>query len=466
MRSRSFFKNLSWLLALNLLVKPAWIFLIDRQVQNTVGHEAYGKYFALLGLSYMLFFLADAGLSTFMNQRLAGRLPVHPLQLLQLKAILLLLYFISAFFLAWLTHMHLNELLFYILLIQVLNSLFIFLRSILTAEQYFFADAWFSVIDKLLMCLICGIIIYTSFFNPINLLLFVQVQAGCTALALLALIIFLVQKKWMPTGRKEDIGNIIRAVTPFALIILLMSTHYRLDGFMLERIHPNGPYEAGVYASGYRLLDAGNMIGYLVASFLLPFIARHQYERHEITAAILHTRHALLLSAFSIAGFSVFFAPWIRELLYHHNNSFDARIITLCLCALPAYYLVHIYGTVLTATGNTQLFIRILVVSVLINCLANLVLIPRFGALGCGMAALASQYFCGLATCLLSSRRLNLAVGWRSIWIYLLSVALLALLFYAGKMAVSNVWIILAAAAVFTLLLVATQLRYIKKYLA
>jgi O-antigen/teichoic acid export membrane protein len=121
---------------------------------------------------------------------------------------------------------------------------------------------------------------------------------------------------------------------------------------------------------------------------------------------------------------------------------------------------------VLTATGNTQLFIRILVVSVLINCVANLVLIPRFGARGCGMAALASQYFCGLATCLLSSRRLNLAVGWRSIWIYLLSVALLALLFYTGKMAVSNVWIILAAAAVFILLLVATQLRYIKKYLA
>jgi O-antigen/teichoic acid export membrane protein len=466
MRSRSFFKNLSWLLALNLLVKPAWVFLIDRQVQNTVGHEAYGKYFALLGLSYMLFFLADAGLSTFMNQRLAGRLPVHPLQLLQLKAILLVLYFISAFFLAWLTHMHLNGLLFYILLIQVLNSLFIFLRSILTAEQYFFADAWFSVIDKLLMCLICGVIIYTSFFNPINLLLFVQVQAACTALALVVLIIFLVQKKWVPAGRREDMGNIIRAVTPFALIILLMSTHYRLDGFMLERMHPNGPYEAGVYASGYRLLDAGNMIGYLVASFLLPYIARHQNEPKPVTEAILHTRHALLLTAFSIAVFSVFFAPWIKELLYHNNNSFDARIITICLCALPAYYLVHIYGTVLTATGNTRLFIRILVVSVLINAVANLVLIPGFGALGCGMAALASQYFCGVATCMLSSRRLNLAPGWRSIWIYLLSVAVLALLFYAGKMAVSNVWIILAAAAVFTLLLAATQLRYIKKYLA
>ena len=60
MKSLSFFKGLSWLIVLNLLVKPVWIFFIDRQVQNIVGHELYGKYFALLNLSYVLYFLSDA----------------------------------------------------------------------------------------------------------------------------------------------------------------------------------------------------------------------------------------------------------------------------------------------------------------------------------------------------------------------------------------------------------------------
>ena len=40
MKSLPFFKGLSWLILLNLLVKPAWIFLVDREVQNIVGHEA------------------------------------------------------------------------------------------------------------------------------------------------------------------------------------------------------------------------------------------------------------------------------------------------------------------------------------------------------------------------------------------------------------------------------------------
>src|ERR1700759_4077564 len=94
MRSSSFFKGLSWLIVLNLLIKPAWIFFIDRQVQNIVGYEEYGKYFSLLNLSYVLFFLNDAGLSNMLNQRMANGIPVNIGQLLRLKSFLLLLYIV------------------------------------------------------------------------------------------------------------------------------------------------------------------------------------------------------------------------------------------------------------------------------------------------------------------------------------------------------------------------------------
>ena len=59
MKTSSFFSGLSLLLLFNLLIKPVWIFLIDRPVQNAVGHEAYGTYFALFNLTYVLLFVAD-----------------------------------------------------------------------------------------------------------------------------------------------------------------------------------------------------------------------------------------------------------------------------------------------------------------------------------------------------------------------------------------------------------------------
>jgi hypothetical protein len=50
MKAVPFFKNLGRLLFLNGLVKPLWIFGVDRQMQNLVGFEAYGTYFSLFNL--------------------------------------------------------------------------------------------------------------------------------------------------------------------------------------------------------------------------------------------------------------------------------------------------------------------------------------------------------------------------------------------------------------------------------
>ena len=46
-----------------MLVKPAWVFLIDRTVQNRVGHAAYGTYQALFNLGVIFQIILDLKLS-------------------------------------------------------------------------------------------------------------------------------------------------------------------------------------------------------------------------------------------------------------------------------------------------------------------------------------------------------------------------------------------------------------------
>jgi O-antigen/teichoic acid export membrane protein len=294
MKSIRFFKSLSLLIILNLLVKPVWLFFIDRQVQLTVGYEEYGKYFAILNLSYVLFFLSDIGIGNMLNQRVAKHLPVNTVQLLRIKTVLLLGYFIIFCFIGWLTHISDWEILLLVIVIQMLTSLLIFFRNIVTANQYFGADACFSVIDKMLMIIFCGGILYTSFFGKISLLLFLQIQAGCTALTVTVSFFFIQMRKLITKAGKQNIDSIIKQVLPFALITLLMSVHYRLDGFLLERMYNNGALEAGIYASAYRLLDASNMVGYLASSFLIAFVARNMAEKQTLEDAIFNTRHLLM----------------------------------------------------------------------------------------------------------------------------------------------------------------------------
>lgn len=446
-----------------MLVKPVWLFFIDRQVQLIVGYEEYGRYFAILNLSYVLFFLSDVGISNMLNQRMANGLAVNILQLLRIKLFLLLTYFIVFCFIGWLTHISQWNILFCVIGIQALTSLLIFLRNIVTANQYFGVDAWLSVIDKTLMIVFCGSLIYAS-LAKMSLLLFLQVQMVCTAIAVILSLVFILRKKLIVVTGNEKIESILKKVLPFALILVLMSAHYRLDGFLLERIHTNGAMEAGIYASAYRLLDASNMVGYLASSFLVAFVARNIGDKETLEDAVFNTRHVLMFCSLGAVSFVMVFAQWLQQLLYHSNNNYNTLVMQLCIASYPAYCLVHVYGSVLTGAARFKQFITVLVLSVVCNIILNISLIPFYGALGCCIAALVSQYFCGIATMVTATKAVSIRFNTRSIFIYLFGGALLVGLFYLGKYALINVWVILSIAVLLTLFLLSTQISFFKKY--
>lgn len=459
MKTRSFFGGLSWLLFLNFLIKPAWIFFIDRKVQNTVGYQAYGTYFALFNLTYVLSFLTDAGLTNYLTQSIAAGAKVPVRQVFRAKGVLLLMYALLCFLVGGLSGVGQWTVLFYLVLIQSLSSVFLFLRGLLTASQLFKTDALFSVLDKTLMLLFCAGPVY-GFIGRISVLLFLQLQLIATSLSVVALFVLCWRKRlFLSTAPKQRTVQLLKATAPFLLIVLLMATHYRLDGFLLERLHPDGATQAGIYASAYRLLDAGNMLGYLCASFLAPFVAKHKQEKKTIEGVALTLRHGLLFTGIAVATFATVFAMPLQRLLYHTNYAYNGQVIALCLAVLPAYYLVHVYGSLLTAVAAFRLFIYVLIVSVFINAVLNFLLIPSLGAVGCCVAALVSQYGCALALWVAASRRLVVALSLTSFVLYLGWAAVCFLFLTAIKTSGNALWIILAAAS-FVAALLALKARW------
>lgn len=417
MKGAHFFRGLSWLVVLNMLIKPIWIFGIDRQVQNVAGHEAYGTYFSILNLSIILSFFADAGLTNMLNRELALRQLRNIEKLVRIKIVLSLIYLCILFFVAWLTHVHYWQLILLTGLLQIFSSFLIFFRNVITGYQQFGADAWVSVIDKALTILICGSLLYLPFSSGLSLQSFLLIQCGST-LAALIIAVIIVTRHHEPSDETINIKGVFERSAPFILLILLMGVHTRLDAFLLERIHPQGPYQAGVYASAYRLLDAGNTLGYLAASFLLPFVAYNLGDGAIIEATVLKLRHALMTAAAVFIGVCAAFSEKIMNLLYHTPDPYHAKVLLACAAALPAYYLIHLYGSLLNAKGKFRIFSIVVFSCVGLNVIANLVLIPGYGALGCGIAALISQYLCGGLCFIFATKTLKLHLHLSSILVY------------------------------------------------
>ncbi|MDB5197161.1 MAG: Membrane protein involved in the export of O-antigen and teichoic acid [Flaviaesturariibacter sp.] len=419
MKSSPFFKSVSWLLLLNLLVKPVWIFGIDRQVQNVAGHEAYGRYFSILSLAVVLSFIADAGLTNMLNRQLALGNGISLQRLVRLKGLLSLLYLALLFLVALLTGVKNWNLVLLTGLLQVLTSFFIFSRNVITGYQLFGKDAWLSVVDKTLMIVLGGLFLYTPLVHRFSITAFLWLQAGCTLCALAIAWIITLRHHQENITESRDWRLLIKQAAPFVILILLMGVHGRLDAFLLERIHTNGAYEAGVYASAYRLLDAGNTAGFLAASFLVPFAARHINDLGVIEKTVLRLRHGLLLIGIGTVAVVIVFAKLIMRWLYGAIDVYHPTVLTLCIAVLPAYYLIHLYGSLLNAKGLFSRFIQVVFGSVILNIALNLFLIPGYGAWGCCVAALVSQYTCGALCFVVATKAYRLSFEWLSIAGYL-----------------------------------------------
>lgn len=434
---KKFYSSLGLLIILNAIVKPIWIFGIDRAVQNQIGTAEYGTYFSLFGFSIVFSFLLDWGLTPFFNRQLAAdpeSFASRASSFFLLKLLLAFVYAGIVMGLAYATEVTEWKTLLLVIIIQILTSLFVFLRSIITAQQWFRTDAWLSVIDKTLMIFFCGIFLYLpAVFGTISLQDFLLIQTGCTLLAVLVTMFILARRGQVLFAKKFQVDKRdLRAALPFALVVLLMSAHNRIDGFFLERLHPDGAHEAGLYAGAYRLLEASNMVCYLVGGFLLPFVSRLWSKHKKIDDVVINSRHLLVIFSLFIAITVFYNAEWLHDLLYTSEDPDAANIMRWCLPALVGYALVQVYGTVMTATGHLLQFCFIILLSLVLNIVLNFLMIPELGALACCYSAIASQMLCGIVTMIYVKQKTGISVRLPTLFIYIFIGALVGAVYYSG----------------------------------
>lgn len=407
--------GLFWVLLANLLVKPFWILGIEVEVQNAVGNEAYGFYYALFSFSYIFNILLDLGVTNFNTRNIAQHpqlIRKHLSGILGVKLCLLALYVVVTFSAGLLMGYGSAEfrLLSLLTLCQFLNSLILYLRSNFEGLLLFKWDSLLSVLDRLLMILICGCLLWSPLRERFNIYWFVYAQLiayGLTALLAFTVIARKAQFHRLRWDRRFFLV-ILRKSAPFALLVLLMASYNRIDPILLRRMV--GDAEAGIYAGAFRLLDALTMICYLVSVPLLPVFSRLCHEKNggQIVDTVRLVFWPMMLFA---VGAAVACAVWAEPLMqwrYHENASFYVPAFRVVIFGLVPIGITYIFGTLLTAGGYLRQLNLFAASSLVLNVMVNLILIPRLGAVGSAWASLTAQSFMALAQVVLAIRLFRL----------------------------------------------------------
>lgn len=405
--------GLFWVLLANLLVKPFWILGVEVGVQNAVGDKAYGFYAALFSFSYIFNILLDLGITNFNTRNIAQHpqlIGKHLSGILGIKVLLLGLYLMVTFSVGLMMGYGSEEfrLLALLTLCQFLNSLILYLRSNFEGLLLFKWDSLFSVLDRVLMILICGCLLWGPLRERFNIYWFVYAQLiayGLTALLAFVVIARKAQFRRLRWNWRFFLV-ILRKSAPFALLVLLMASYNRIDPILLRRLASDA--DAGIYAGAFRLLDALTMVCYLVSVPLLPVFSKLCKEKKSVEGTVRLVFWPLMLFAVGTAVGCMVFAEPLMDLLYHERGMLYVPVFRVVIFGIIPIGLTYIFGTLLTASGHLRQLNIFAALSLVLNVVVNLLLIPHFGAVGSAWASLTAQSFMALAQLLLAIRLFRL----------------------------------------------------------
>ncbi|GIV27833.1 MAG: polysaccharide biosynthesis protein [Bacteroidia bacterium] len=436
MQQKNFIKNLFFLLFLNLLIKPFWILVIEPYVQYKVGNQYYGEYFTLFNFSFLFAIFLDFGLVNFNNRNIAQNthlLSKHFSNLITLKLAMAFLYIFVTMFIGWAIGFNLRylKLLFVLTINQFFISMVLYLRSNLLGLHLFKVDSIISVLDRLIMIGLIGLLFFQILPFELNILSFVYAQV--TAYALTAIVAFFAVLK--QTEHFNFSWNwkfnllILKKSTPYAILILLMVFYNRLDAVMLERLlpYPEGAIQSGIYAKAFRFLDAANMIAYLFSVQLLPIFARLIEEKKSVED-ITKLAFSLLIVPALITSVSCFFYNKELVALINKGTTDAAEVFGILMFCFTAISTTYIFGTLLTANGNLKQLNIMAISGILINVLLNLIFIPKFKAYGSAWASVITQFFTAIVQVWMAKKIFHFKINYkllRSLLLFLLGIIII-----------------------------------------
>ncbi|MFK5856499.1 MAG: oligosaccharide flippase family protein [Bacteroidota bacterium] len=433
---KKFLKNLGLLLFLNLLIKPFWILGIDRQVQNTVGPEEYGLYFFLFNFSFLFYIFLDLGITNFNIRNIAQNnqlLNKHLSGISMLKLVLGLLYAVliiiggilwgykgrELYILAWLGFN------------QFILSFILYLRSNLSGLLLFKTDSFISVLDRVLMIIIVGFLLWFNLFQgKFTIEWFVYSQTAAYLITFAVAIIAVLNK----SGKLKFSWNlpffllIAKKSAPFALLVLIMSFYNRIDPVLIDRLLPDsiGKEQVGIYAQAFRLLDAGQNFAFLFAVLLLPIFSKMISIKESVENLIKLSASIIISGALIIAITSLFYADNIMQLMYvimpgetqqHYMLRIDqsAIVLKILMFSFVGISSNYIFGTLLTANHNLKQLNIIAFGGLIINLSLNLILIPYYQSVGSAYASLATQGITAILQLLLVYKLFKFSIDYKKI---------------------------------------------------
>ncbi len=245
---------------------------------------------------------------------------------------------------------------------------------------------------------------------------------------------------------------ILRTAFPFFLAAVFVKIYSSVDSFTLKSVL--GDSAVGLYAVAYKLTYAFQFLPLAFIGALYPKMASLSNNATDLKKTFLGAEWYLALLVSPIVFGIAALAPEIIPFMYGEDYLGSIMPLTILIFVLIPIFLDFPIGSYLNATGRQMTKTSIMGVTMIVNIIANLILIPRIGIIGASIAGLLSFAVMFVLGVIFTQKQLH--VSWKE-WFetvgkFLIAGLVMFAVVFVGKPMVPS-WIMMVpiGAVVYTL---------------
>jgi O-antigen/teichoic acid export membrane protein len=428
------FKN-SFFLFSGQIVAKLINFLLILLLTRIFSEEDFGIFSYTLAYTGMFMILCNLGLNTLVIRDIAKDRSCARQIVEDMFPIIFYLSFVSLILMngiAWLSGWPAYErmiilLLSFYVVFDAFSRSFI---SVMRAYERMEFESAINILERIFL------IILTILIGIFNLSLTILVLSFMAAELIKVIIsVAIVKNKLVNFNIKFHTVNylsLIKNALPFALMAIFTTISMRIDTVMIKIFHSSEL--SGVYNIAHKIIDSITFIPENIYYAFFPVLASlYIIDRNKFTYTFLKALKLISLLAIPVSCFLYFWASDIISLLFEPRY-FTAYIALKWLAlAVGALFIKYAVAVVMNVIGKQHLFSMYVGISMILNILLNLLLIPKYGIVGAGIATISSESITTI-TGLISLRNL-LPINKIGIYAFrfIVSIALLSLFMYIIK---------------------------------
>ncbi|MEP7236966.1 MAG: oligosaccharide flippase family protein [Ferruginibacter sp.] len=287
-----------------------------------------------------------------------------------------------------------------------------------------------------------------------------------TDLSELLVCVFIMQKNlkvsWQLKWNRSEYKNLVTEAFPQFGVAIFTSALSRLDWILLGILSSN--VILAEYSFAYKVFEMATLPMLVIAPVLIPRFTRlfrpeaGNLPETKIADLFVFLRLEIIIASLSALLLNILWVPVIDWLTNNKYGAVNQTTMLLLSTTMPFLYFNNFLWTVNFAKGQLKMILYIFAISFIFNLVADIVLIPLFGAKGAALAYLAAI----MAQSVLYLKKTKLT-GVKEISYQLLFCPLVAVLSYLLITSIIDIWwisLIVAPVFFFVLLCLVKQIRY------